>query len=67
VCKVSSTPEACGQQLRLGQDDVRFELRESKVRFADQPDNSTQARFEYAVLSFHALSSGKGLAREPPC
>jgi hypothetical protein len=30
-------------------------------RIADQPDNSTQARFEYAVLSFHALSSGKAL------
>src|ERR1700677_1306089 len=29
------------------------------VRIGDQPDNSTQARFEYAVLSFHALSSGK--------
>jgi hypothetical protein len=29
------------------------------VRMGDQPDNSTQARFEYAVLSFHALSSGK--------
>lgn len=38
-----------------------------KFRIADKPDNSTQARFEYAVLNFHAVSLGKGLAREPQC
>jgi hypothetical protein len=34
-------------------------IRQNYFRVGDQPDNSTQARFEYAVLRFHALSSGK--------
>src|SRR5260370_37611632 len=35
VCKVSSTPEACGPRLRLGPDDGRVRLRGGKGRFSD--------------------------------
>jgi hypothetical protein len=53
--KPEDTPPANESGALVGEPD------QSNVRIADQPDNSTQARFEYAVLSFHALSSGNAL------
>ena len=65
VCKVSSTPEACGAAVavRSRRCPVWFVLQGSKVRFADQPEVGRLLFQQRSVVSLEVRFSNPGTQR----